>query len=686
LIGTNQHQKVPQLLIVDGQQRMTSLYAVMKGIPVIRENYESENIEIAFRPVDGRFEVCDAAIRRDPEFLPNISELFSATASQYRIIGEYLEGLEDYRVKNTQEFTPEERKACEVALLRLCNLSSFPFTTLQLSANIDEEQVAEVFVRINSEGKKLNQADFILTLMSVFWEEGRKELEDFCRGARFPSKSGPSPYNHFVEPSPDQLLRVAVGVAFRRARLKSAYSVLRGKDMETDEFSEELRLEQFAKLKEAQSHVLNLTHWHDFLGIIRQSGFTGSNLISSQTTIYYSYILYLIGRIDLKVVSNTLGQVIGRWYFMASVTSRYTGGSPETLMERDLAALRPVDTAEKFLSWIERVMVAELTSDFWSVTLPNRLETSSATSPLLYAYHASLNLLNAKALFSKKHTRDVLDPTMKSKKAPVERHHLYPKKFLRSLGFEKPRTTNQIANYALVEWNDNIAISDTPPSDYFPKYWDRLKPKEQADQAYWHALPEGWEKMEYQDFLDARRNGIAKIVSDGFNRLTHGEVVEITEDTYAARIERGEGMQVEFKSTLRVNLHTGGKDPKMEHAVLKTLAAFLNSQEGGTLFIGVNDEGDIVGLDSDNFPNEDKLLLHLDNLIKKSLGQSVYACLNVECSEIEGSRFLAVECRPSDKPVFLKNGGNEEFYIRAGASSPALPASHAHEYIQQRFK
>lgn len=686
LIGTNTHQKIPQLLIVDGQQRMTSLYAVMKGIPVIRENYESESIEIAFRPVDGRFEVCDAAIRRDPEYLPNISELFSATASQYQIIGDYLKGLEGYRSKNNQEFTAEERKACEVALQRLFNLSSFPFTTLQLSAGIDEEQVAEVFVRINSEGKKLNQADFILTLMSVFWEEGRKELEDFCRNARYPSKSGPSPYNHFVEPSPDQLLRVAVGVAFRRARLKSAYSVLRGKDMETDVFSEELRDQQFAKLKEAQAHVLNLTHWHDFLGIIRQSGFTGSNLISSQTTIYYSYILYLIARIDLKVVPNTLGQVIGRWYFMASVTSRYTGGSPETLMERDLAALREVDTAEKFLSWIERVMVAELTSDFWSVTLPNRLDTSSATSPLLFAYHASLNLLNAKALFSKKHTRDVLDPTLKSKKSAVERHHLYPKKFLNSLGFEKPRITNQIANYALVEWNDNVAISDTPPSDYFPKYWDRLKPKEQADQAYWHALPEGWEQMEYQDFLDVRRKGIAKVITDGFNRLTHGEVIEVEQDTYAARIERGEGMQVEFKSTLRVNLHTGEKDPRMEHAVLKTIAAFLNSKEGGTLFVGVNDEGDIVGLDADQFPNEDKLLLHLDNLIKKSLGQPVYVCLNIECDEINGGRILAVECKPSDKPVFLKNGDSEEFYIRAGASSPAVPPSHAHEYIQQRFK
>jgi hypothetical protein len=683
-IGVNTHQKVPNLLIVDGQQRLTSLYAVLKGIPVIRENYESELIEIAFRPLDGKFEVCDAAIRKDPEYLPNISELFAKSASQYQIVGEYLQGLAAHRGKNEREFTLDERKSCEQALQRLFNLTSYPFTTLQLSASIDEEQVAEVFVRINSEGKKLNQSDFILTLMSVFWEDGRKELEDFCRAARKPSKSGPSPYNHFVEPSPDQLLRVAIGVAFRRARLKSAYSVLRGKDMETEQFSEEQRDQQFARLQVAQAHVLNLNHWHDFLGILKQSGFTGQNLISSQTTVYYSYILYLIGRIDLHVHPVTLGQIIGRWFFMASVTSRYTSGSPETLMERDLAALRDVTTAQTFLSWVERVMVAELTTDFWSVTLPNRLDTSSATSPLLFAYYASLNLLNARVLFSKKLVRDALDPVIRSIKSSVERHHLFPKSYLAGLGFHTPRETNQIANYALVEWNDNIAISDSPPSAYFPKYWSRLTPKEQEDQAYSHALPNGWDQMEYKQFLDARRKGIAKVIADGYQRLTHGDLITEEGDSWANRISRGEGMHTEFKSTLRRNLHTGQDDPKMEHAVLKTLAAFLNSR-GGTLFVGVNDEGEIIGLSNDGFENEDKLALHLDNLIRFKLGGSVFACIKPQFGELDGNRFLAIECTSSDRPVFLKNGQSEEFYIRAGASSPALPASHTHEYIQQRF-
>jgi hypothetical protein len=683
-IGTNAHQKLPGLLIVDGQQRLTSLYAVLKGIPVVRDNHQSETIEIAFRPTDGAFEVCDAAIRKDPEFLPNISEVFAPGASQYQIVGGYLQRLAAYREKAGREFSSEERSRCESALQRLFNLTGYPFTTLQLSANIDEEQVADVFVRINSEGKKLNQSDFILTLMSVFWEEGRKELEDFCRASRVPSNGTPSPFNHFVDPSPDQLLRVAVGVAFRRARLKSAYSVLRGKDMETEVFSVEKREQQFARLKEAQAHVLNLAHWHDFLNILRQSGFTGGRLISSEITVYYTYILYLIGRIDLGIKANTLGQIIGRWYFMASVTARYTGGSPESLMERDLAALRGVTNGEEFLAWVEKEIAAELTADFWTVTLPNRLDTSSAASPLLFAYLASLNLMDARALFSKKRTRDALDPALHSVKSTVERHHLFPKNYLAKLGFSGTRETNQLANFALVEWNDNIAIADTPPSEYLPLYWSRLQPKEQERQAYWHALPAGWDSMEYQTFLVERRKLISKIIRDGYALLTHGETVEPEEDTFEARLGRGEGTQAEFKATLRVNLHTGQADPKMEHSVLKTIAAFLNSN-GGTLFVGVNDQGEPVGLEGDNFPSEDKMALHLDNLVKDRLGAAVFHCVNPYFAEVQGKRVLVVDCAASSKPVFLKNGAGEEFFIRAGASSPALPHSHAHEYIQQRF-
>src|SRR5207244_8213430 len=131
----------------------------------------------------------------------------------------------------------EDRRQMKKTMQRLSGLLTFPFTALELSAQTDEEQVAEVFVRVNSKGTPLNQADFILTLMSVFWDDGRAELENFCRFARTPTTGQASPFNHFIQPDPDQLLRASVGLGFKRARLTYVYSILRGKDLETGEFS-----------------------------------------------------------------------------------------------------------------------------------------------------------------------------------------------------------------------------------------------------------------------------------------------------------------------------------------------------------------------------------------------------------------------------------------------------------------
>ena len=213
---------------------MTSLYAVIKGVEVLRSNYRSERIRIAFNPITETFEVTSAAIERDRSFISDISRLWSNTTDLFEVADEYLDGL-----RSVRDVSNEEARAIRKSIARLNGLSNFPFTALELSADISEEDVGDVFVRINSQGKPLNQADFILTLMSVFWDDGRTALENFCRESRAPSTSAPSPYNHFIEPSPDQMLRVGVGLAFKRARLQHVYSILRGKDLESGEFSEE---------------------------------------------------------------------------------------------------------------------------------------------------------------------------------------------------------------------------------------------------------------------------------------------------------------------------------------------------------------------------------------------------------------------------------------------------------------
>lgn len=509
-IGTVAKQKHPSLLIVDGQQRLTSLYAVIKGQEVIRENYEKANIIIAFNPLEEKFEIPDATIRKNPRYYHNISKVWNPDADIFEITDDFIE-----RLSLVKELEKEEIKKIRKSFNNLKNLENYPFSALELSSEIDEEQVADVFVRINSQGKKLNQADFILTLMSVFWEDGRKDLEEFCRLCRLPSRDAASPFNYLIDPDPDQMLRVGVGLAFRRARLQYVYSILRGKDLDTGEFSIERRALQFGRLQEAQSKVLNVVNWHEFIKAIKQAGFARKDYISSSNNLLYSYIFFLIGREDFKMDLYDLKNLIAKWFFMSSITQRYTG-SPETVMEIDLAKLRGIESAEDFKRVLEEIITAQLTDDFWDIRLPLDLATSSSTSPSLYGFYAAQYVLGASGLFSKLKTSDLLQEGLRSKKSALERHHLFPKSWLEKNGFTDQTIRNQIANYALVEWSDNISISAKHPREYLSFYLDRLKPGEKEQMFYWHALPENWEEMEYLDFLEERRNLIAKVIRDAY--------------------------------------------------------------------------------------------------------------------------------------------------------------------------
>lgn len=678
-IGPDNKQKTPDLLIVDGQQRLTSLYAVLRGVAVVRQDYSTETIEIAFNPLQERFEVADAAVRRDKAFIDNVSALWSGKSGLLRLVSDYLDEL-----KESREVTDDERDRIEVAMTRLHNLGTYPFTALELSRSITEEQVAEVFVRVNSMGKTLNQADFILTLMSVFWDNGRKELEEFCRLARTPSVGEPSPFSHYIQPDPDQLLRVAVGLGFKRARLQYVYSILRGKDLETGEFSATRRDQQFGLLKTAQARAVDLTHWHDYFKALARAGYLGGRMISSNNNLLYTYVLYLLGRSEYGVPEHELRRIIAKWFFMTSLTGRYTG-SPESAFESDLARFRDVSTPEEFVSVLDRICDANLTSDFWTITLPNELATSSPRSPSLFAYYAALVLLEARPLFSDQKIENLLDPSVHGTRSSVERHHLFPKKHLATLGFTRTVDTNQIANYALLEWGDNSAISGSPPEEYLPVMQQQVSAKMYEQMAYWHALPDGWESMDYRRFLERRRELMAGVIKDAYECLASLDAADEEPgfEVYEL-IDEGETTTIEFKSTLRANLHTGKHDVRMEQACLKTIAGFLNTS-GGTLIVGVADNGTPVGIDADGFVSEDRMTLHLVNLIRTRLGPHLMMYVHPRFEDYEFVRVLAVECLPARAPVYLKDGQEERFYIRGGPSTAELKPSQAQQYIAERF-
>ena len=190
--------------------------------------------------------------------------------------------------------------------------------------------------------------------------------------------------------------------------------------------------------------------------------------------------------------------------------------------------------------------------------------------------------------------------------------------------------------------------------------------------------------MQFDDFLKARRSLMAETIRLAYEKLAGSPHTDAATPQIADLISNSESDAVEFKSTLRTNLHTGEKDARMEMAVLKTVAGFLNTQ-GGTLIVGVSDDGSPVGLGADGFENEDKTALHLINLLKDRIGGHHALHVHPRFEDHEGVRVLVIECDRSKAPVFVKDAQAERFFVRYGPSTQELVGAMAQSFIQQRF-
>ena len=507
-IGTNLKQDKIESTILDGQQRLTSLYSVMKKKEVTNEKFNTQRILVAFHPIDGIFDVPNASIERNPEWIPDISDIWE-TSSVTNFTNKFVSKL-----RKVRKLENDDEQKIQDNLTRLHNLINYHFTLFELNSNVDGESAANIFKRLNNEGTRLNQPDFILTIMSVFWPSGRDLLRTFSKNCVVPPEKGPRPFNDILEPLPPQLVRIISGFAFRRARLKYVFLILNGKNLETEKTSVEERDKQFLIFQNAQKIALDIETWNEFMKIIISSGFKSKKMISSRNNVLYCYVLFLIGKIDFKVSHDQLRKIISQWFFMITLRGRYTS-SPETAMESDLTKLKNLKSVDEFLNFLKQIIDDELTEDFWNITLPNNLDTSSSTSPSLFAYHASLILLNADVLFSNLKVSELLSPSWSGKKSTLELHHLFPKNHLKSIGLTDRKEINKISNFAYVEWPDNLDISDESPEIYMKTYASKIT----ADMMNWHALPENWQKMKYGEFSDKRRKLIAKVIRDGFEIL-----------------------------------------------------------------------------------------------------------------------------------------------------------------------
>ena len=511
--------KNPDDLVIDGQQRLTALLAAMEGVKIKDKNYKERYIKIGFNPLTREFKVWTMAVERSPEFISSISEVFDADKAHAitKFRKNYINTLNDAREKDGKPvLTEDEEITVEDNINALLDLKIYSLPTLRINAQADEEDVSDIFVRVNSGGQKLTEKNFIETLLAVFDNDVHDQINKFCEESRIPVNG--TAYNHILKVDPVHLIRVAVGYGFHRARLRYAYQLMRGKDLKTGIVTSATRDENLKTFKEALNTVTNLNNWHAFLNLFAQAGYVSGDFVASANAVVYCYVMYLLGKYEYGLKTLELNKIITKWIYMSTVTYYYTN-SPETTVEGLFADLRDVHSAQEYIKYMDDFIASRFTDDYFNVTLPKDLATSSSTSPVWFGYIAAINVLGTPMLFSTATAKQFLVPGASGTKNAIDRHHIFPKHHLETIGFKDDRDRNQIANYTYIDYPTNIYISDKPPEEYVGEYQEKLGKDGYRRTCAENALPENFEKMKYPEFLAERRKLMAEIIRKGYERL-----------------------------------------------------------------------------------------------------------------------------------------------------------------------
>jgi len=521
-------------ILIDGQQRVTALMAALLGQEVLTKDYETVRVRIAFHPVEEKFEVANPAIQKDAAWIADIAALFSPGARLLQITKAYSAINKD--VDEDELFGTLER---------LRKIINNHVGVIELAEDLDIETVTEIFIRVNSAGATLSQADFAMSKIAANSTYGgstlRKAIDYFCHLAVAPDFASKIEKNDasfakseywprlswlkdanddLYDPSYTDMLRVAFTSQFKRGRLQDLVALLSGRNFETKQYEESIAEQSFATLKVGVLDFVNKTHFDRITMILRSAGLVTNDLIGGQNAVNFAYILYLRGRAE-NLPSADLEQLVRRWYAMSVLRGRYAG-SPETAFDVDI---RQIDT-QGLIKYVDAVISSEMPDTFWSGMLPQLMDTSSSTSPYFLAYKAAQAKLGDKGFLSRDIT--VRDLLLNRNDA----HHVFPRNYLKKNGLQRGRY-NQIANFVLAQSEINIAIGDEAPAKYFAelreqvsggkrRYGGITKEEELQENLQENCIPigiyDGTIKT-YDDFLAARRLLMANKIKTWFEAL-----------------------------------------------------------------------------------------------------------------------------------------------------------------------
>ena len=519
-IGVGEKQfKRPDDLVIDGQQRLTSLLAAITGTKVLDKNFKEKRVRISFDPLTKDFQVWSQAYERSHQYIADIADVFKAheslEISKFRRA--LIQKMNDGRKRNDlPELSDEEQDRIEDNINALLSLRNYTIPTLRILSKADEEDVAEIFRRVNSGGQNLNENNFIETLLAVYDNEIHDKIKKFCADSRVPAKN--TSYNQIIDVDPSHIIRVAIAYGFHRARMRYGYKLLRGDDLDAGTTSAETREKNMQIFREALDRVINLNDWHNFINLFSEAGYLGKDQVRSNYVVVFSYVFFLMGKYEYNVAPVELRQAIIRWIFMSTITSFYSS-SPESTVERQMADLRNVHDSKAFIEYLDNTVKLEMNDTYFSIDLVKQLTSSSASSPLWFGYIASINVLGTTMLFSNTpQSKYWLIGTDGDKKA-IDKHHIFPKHHLEEIGIESDRDRNQLANFTYLDYNTNIDISDNPPVDYVEKYKSKLGNEVYAKSLADNAIPLGFEHLDYFEFLEQRRKLMAGIIKKAYDKL-----------------------------------------------------------------------------------------------------------------------------------------------------------------------
>ena len=514
-------------ILIDGQQRITALTTAILKKKIINSDYKEERIKIAFNPLNEEeklFEVHNAAIEKSSVWIKDVAPIISGE-------GNILTLLEDYCQQNNAD-----RNTVFEKLQKLAGLGSAQIGVIDLSSDISIDEVTEIFIRINSKGVQLSQADFAMSKIASNEElngtDIRKAIDYFCHAVIKPefitfieekdNKFSQTSffqkmswlkniYDDTYDPSYSDMLRVAFAYQFQRGKLADLVSLLSGRNFVTREYEQKIIEESFAKLTVGIQKFSNKNHFEGFTMLVKSAGFESPKQIRSQNVLNFAYILYLT-LLDRNLTTQERERFVQRWLVMSILTGRYSS-SPESAIDRDIRQLYE-KSPEEYLQTIEQ---GELSEAFWNVSLVQNLGYAATTNPQFNVFLAA-QIRNDDYAF--------LSTTIKVKQLIAQHgdiHHIFPKNYLNKKGYTKTKY-NQVANYAYTQSEINRAISDKPPHEYIQDVYQSIEQPDRSSpyssiksvgqlhqNLEQHCIPQGFETIDnYEQFLEQRQKLIAQ--------------------------------------------------------------------------------------------------------------------------------------------------------------------------------